>query len=189
MLIFYFLNIQQLPQSQRNNLASFSNTKEKLPNLHGYKKITYVNCAYSTVYHPSALLLQQAVTRTQTYGRRVAEVRLWPSSVTAVICNGQLQSPRLWLSMRKFRSFLSSFVTSELGHYKFVLQNSQPRILLSISGTFICWKRSNILPNKWHGIFTATFQKIFHTWVLIKLIYFYEQLGGFPIPSVSFISQ
>lgn len=38
MLIFYFLNIQQLPQSQRNNLASFSNTKEKLPNLHGDKK-------------------------------------------------------------------------------------------------------------------------------------------------------
>ena len=48
----------------------------------------------------------------------------WGETVTAVICNGQLQSPRLWLSMRKSQSFLSFFVTSELGHYKFVLQKS-----------------------------------------------------------------
>jgi hypothetical protein len=38
MFFFCFLNIQKLPQSQRNNLASFKSTKEKCPNLYADKQ-------------------------------------------------------------------------------------------------------------------------------------------------------
>jgi hypothetical protein len=35
MLFFQFLNIQKMPQRQRNNLDSFKNNSEKCPNLYG----------------------------------------------------------------------------------------------------------------------------------------------------------